>query len=89
MSETQLYSTTSQGLASFLIYILSEDCFSHIELTGKRPTIWLHDVTKGNSCGELAESYRTGATLRDAREFSNVWEFLGHKIREAYRASKK
>jgi hypothetical protein len=89
MSE-QLYSTTNQGLASFLIFVLSEDCFSHIELNdSKRPIIWLHDVTKGNPCKELAEAYMTGAQLRDAREYSNCWEMIGHEIRKAFRTSKK
>ena len=84
-----MYSTESQGLAAFLVFVLSEDCFSHVTLGEKRPTIWLHDVVQGNSCAELAQAYRDGAMLRDAREYSICWEYIGHKIRAAIRAAKK
>ena len=91
MSETQqLYSTVRQGLAAFLTYVLSEDSFSHVTFNeNQRPVVWFHDVTAGNSCADFAQMYQDGAQLRDAREYSICWEFIGHKIREAIRASKK
>lgn len=89
MSE-ELYRCSSQGLAAFLLFVLSEDAYSHISLNEKqRPLIWFHDRTAGNSCSELATLYNSGqAMLRDAREYSNCWEMIGHEIRTAYRAAK-
>ena len=84
--EQKLYASRSQGLSAFLIFVLSEDCFSHITLDERqRPVVWFHDVTEGNSCAELAKMYEEGAMLRNAREYSECWEFVGHKIRQAFK----
>ena len=46
-----MYSTQNQGLAAFLIYVLSEDAYSHaVVAENQRPVIWFQDVTADNSC---------------------------------------
>jgi hypothetical protein len=89
MSE-QLYRTTDQYLASFIVYVLSEDSFARIEFDERRrPVVCLYDVSAGNSCSELAQMYRNGATLRDVRDFADCHRFVATEIRRAFRAAKK
>ncbi len=69
MSDTvKTYTTGHLGLASFLVYCLSEDAFVGPKRIGKSVKFVFRDANPERSCGYLADQFWSGAQCSDARE---------------------
>jgi hypothetical protein len=62
------FSTTHLGLASWLMYVLSEDAFVGPKRSGKSVKFVFRDTDPAKSCTYLSQLFWSGAQCSDARE---------------------